>query len=456
MKTWIAPAVAAGLVVSVVVASALVGVQQLPSQGSLDSSTRISVVCPSFSSATADIKVAAISEAQSVRTSKLSAPGKAVEAKGLAVVENPGQPVRVSVPRTQLFGATTITRAEAGPERGLAVANCLSPQSEHWFTGVNVAEDAQASLVLVNLDSTEAVVDLTAYGRDGRLSTPRGLSVEGNSTTTLSLGVIARQDDPITVKVATSQGRVAAFLRQLVWNDNDPASADWVPDQAGAETNLVLPGVPAGKGKRTLVVTNPNSLTAAVEIQMLGRSGVNEVAGAQRLEIPPATTRTVELSAGLGGEGAGLRLASNLPVTAGMVVDNGLTVNGVDAAVTGAAPPIPGDAIWPFAWGKATAAKLQLVNPSDQEAVVQLALTAGKNGKPKNSQVKVPAGTMKLVSLPAASSLVLRIHTDSQQVRGAVVATSNIGKVEGLAVLDLVSDSARSGRAEITFDPHLG
>jgi hypothetical protein len=456
VKSWIMPSALAGVVVLTVVGSVFVPAAPIPVTQAGESTTRISVVCPAFTSATASIRVAAVGADQPVRTSKLSTPQKTTDSDGLAVITDPGEPVRVSVQRSELFGATTVLSAAAGPARGLAAASCLSPQAESWFTGVDVSASAQTDLVLVNLDSTEAVVDLTAYGADGRLAAPRGLSVDGSSSSTVSLGVIADQDAPITVKVSTSQGRVAAFVRQLTWNQRNPISADWVPASTGADTDLVLPGVPAGKGKRTLVVTNPGERTAGVDISVLTSTGTSMLSGAQRIEVPPGMTRTIDLAAGLAGAAAGVRLLSNQPVTAGLLIDDGLGSTTVDAAVAGAAPAVPSDGIWPLALGKTTSAVLQLVNPSDQEAAVTVITTADGAKAPKTSQVKIPAGASTQVTLPKAAVTTIRIQTDSTQVRGSVIGTATLSRVKGVMVLDLVADSTRTKHADVVFDPHLG
>jgi hypothetical protein len=455
VKAWLMPTGLVLLVSGAVVAAGLSGAAVLPQEPIRESSTRVSVVCPGFETATANVRIATVSTENPVRTSKLSTPQKSTESSGLAIVENPGQPVRVSVRRSEMFGATTVVSAANGPARGLAMASCLAPQAEHWFSGVDVSEKAQADLVLVNLDATDAVVDLVAYGSGGRLSAPRGLTVEGNSTSTISLGVIARGDEPITVKVSTSQGRVAAFVRQLTWDGNNPFGADWVPAGLGAQLDQVIPGVPAGAGRRTLVVTNPSDRTADVKLDVLTAAGLSELTDAQRVQVPPGVTKTVELATGLAGVASGLRLSSNYPVVAGLVADNGLAAAGLDAVAVSAAEPVPSDAIWPMALGKGTTAVLQLVNPADTAATVKVAVTTGVKGVPKTTEVKIAPWSSTSVSLPKATVTTIRIQTESTVVRGAVLATASLGAVKGLAALDLIADETRVHQAVIVFDPRL-
>lgn len=456
MKSLISSAGLIVLVGTAVLAASLVSPAPLPPQPLRESSTRVSVVCPAFQSATASVRIAAFGTDQAVRTSKVGSPQKTTEFKGLALVENPGQPMRVSVQRSEMFGATTVSSAADGPARGLAATSCMAPQAEHWFSGVDVSQQAQSDLVLVNLDATDAVVDLVAYAAGGRISAPRGLTVDGNSVSTFSLGVLARQTNPITLRVSTSQGRVAAFVRQLTWNGNQALGADWVPAGLGPQVDQVLPGVPAGKGKRTLVLTNPSDRTADIKIDVLGGTGLSELANAQRIQVPPGVTTTVDLAGGLAGGFAGLRLTANLAVAAGLVADNGLPAAALDSVVVGAAPAVPSDAVWPLALGKATTGVLQLVNASDQEVAVKVAFTSGAQGTPKESEVKIAAWTTVQVGMLKADITTVRIQTASTAVRASVIATASLGSVKGLAVLDLIADETRIHQAVISFDPHLG
>ncbi len=456
MKPWIYPAGIAGLVGAAVLATSLSGAVNAPPEQLRESTTRVSVVCPAFSSVATRIRVAAQSANEKVRTAKLSTPQKATDTEGLAVVADPGQPVRVSVGRSQLFGATTSASAPGGPGRGLSLTSCLAPSATFWFTGVDITEAAQSDLVLVNLDSTDAVVDLVAYGTGGRLSAPRGLTVKGNSSSSVALGAIPRHQDPITLRVSTSQGRVAAFVRQLTWQGNTPLSAEWVPAGTGPATDQVLPGVPAGKGKRTLLITNPGELTADVSIDVLGPTGRSQLANAARVQVPPGVTMPLDLAPGLAGQAAAVQLTSSLPVAAGLSADNGQVPAKYDTVVDGAAPAVPADALWPVALGQQTAGVLQLVNPTNADVVVNVSLTAGAKGAPQTTPVTVAASSTAQVELPKADAVSIRIQTDATAVRAAVLATATLGAVKGTAVLDLVADESRAHRAEVVFNPHLG
>jgi len=444
----------AGLAVG---AGILVPGQALPVETAGASRTRVSIVCPTVSSATAKVSVAAVTADQALRTAKLSEPQRSTEAEGLTVLSNPTEPIRVSASRSSVFGAATWIAASEGSARGLSGVSCTSPQADHWFAGVDVSADAQSSLIVVNLDSTEAVVDLTAYGPKGRLPASRGLRVPGNSAATISLQVIARNADPVTVRVTTSQGRVAAFVRQFDWVDQSVVGADWVPDASAAGTDLVLSGLAAGKGTRRLVVTNPGDLNASVAVDVLTAEGTSQLAGLDTVQVPPQTTRAFELSDGLGGQAAGLHLTANQDVIAGVVGDNGEPAAGSDAVIAGVTTALPPDGVWPIAAGKSATSTLQLVNPGDQDATATVTTNSGSGtGSGTSVDVTVRAGSLAAVDLPKSTSGSVRIQTASTVMRASVVVARKLGKVDGVTVLDLVADETRTRAVQVVHDPHLG
>lgn len=456
MNRWLPPSAAVLVAVLAVGAGTLVPGQALPVETASASSTRVSVVCPTVQSATAAVAVATVTTDQTLRTSKLSEPQRTSQAEGLSVLTNPAEPVRVSAPRSSTFGAATWIAASEGSARGLSGVSCTSPQADHWFAGVDVSPDAQSSLVVVNLDSTEAVVDLTAYGPKGRVPASRGLRVPGNSAVTISLQVIARNADPITLRVTTSQGRVAAFLRQFDWVNDAVVGADWVPDASEAGQDLVLSGLAPGTGSRQLVVTNPGDLNASVSLTVLRADGTSDLAGLQNVQVPPQTTRSFPLEDGLGGQAAGLHLVSNSDVVAGVIGDNGESATGVDAFTAGVVTALPADGVWPLSVGKSATATLQLVNPGDVDATATVTTATGGSGAPKSVDVSVPAGSLKALDLPKAASSSVRIQTASTVMRGSLVVTRKLAKVSGVAVLDLVADETRTRAVQVVHDPHLG
>ncbi len=456
MNRWIRPGAIAGVVAGATVAASLLGAQALPATPFAASETRVSVVCPGFESPTATVRVAAVATGQGLRTAPVAKPAQGSEASGLHVVGAPGTPLRVSALLPDPFGATTSVSAEAGGDRGLSAAACMPPATDHWFTGVDIRPVAQSEVVVANLDGTPVSVDLTAYGQDGRFAAPRGVRVDGNSVQTISLGTLDRLAGPITLEVSSSDGRVAAFVRQRTWQADVPLGADWLEASSAPATALVVPGIPAGEGVRTLVLTNPGDRTATVTVGSLGKGGPAGLAGIDQVEVPPETTRSVDLVTGLDGQPGALTITATQPVTAGVWLDAGGGDARHDPAYTVATRPLPGDSVLPLAVGRGASTLLQLANPGAEEATVTMTLTAGTNATPGQPQaITVPPGSVVEVPLARADAAAVRLQTGATDLRGALVSAARLGRVRGLAVIDWSADETR-GAAPAVFDPHAG
>ena len=456
MNRWVWPASVVAVVSAVTLAASLVEAQPVPSAPFATSASRVSVVCPAFESATATVRVGVAAIGAGLRTSRVSEPNQGSDAGTFTVLTRAGQPVRVSAPLPDPFGATTVVVAGNGPERGLSASGCVVPRTEHWFTGVDVRSQAQSEVVVANLDGTAASVDLTVYSEAGRVGGPRGVKVAGNASGTISLGMLPRTAEPLTIRVSSSDGRVAAFVRQRTWANDVPLGVDWLPSGVEPSTDLVIPGIPDGAGTRKLVLTNPGERTATVTIRVLSNSGPIELAGSEQAEVPAGTTRTIDLAAGLAGQAAALTLTSSQPVTAGVWLDSGGDGARSDPAYTVSTVPLPADGVWPLAAGKAARTELHLANPGEVEASVTLTTASGAKAMGTPKVITVPPGSTSVVGLDAAPANVVRLQTAAIDLRGALVSTVRLGEIRALAVVDLAAQDARTASAQVVFDPHAG
>ena len=454
MNRWIWPAGIVGVVAAATAAATVVGAQPVPQVAFTASETRASVVCPAFGSATATVRVAAAATGPGLRTAAVTTPSAVTDAGQFRVLDRPEAWVRVSALLPDPFGASTVVAAEAGADRGLSASACGPAATEHWFPGVDVRNVAQSEVVVANLDGTPASVDLTVYGEKGRIAAPRGVRVDGNAVQSISLSTLERSPGPVTVEVSSTDGRVAAFVRQRTWQQDVPLGADWLAAGTAPATTSVVPGVPAGEGGRTLVVANPGQRTATVTIGGLTKDGPAVLVGADELEVPAESTRTVDLTTGMDAQPGALVLESSQPVTAGVWLDTGGSDARRDPAYTVATRPLPSDSVWPLALGKGAASVLQLANPGAAEAVVTV--TAGTGPEPGTPQeVRIPAGSIAEVPLARQSTTLLRLQTAATDVRAALASTDRLGKVRGLAVVPLAGEEVRP-ESEVVFDPHAG
>ena len=449
MNRWIAPGVTVVLVAAATaLTSTVLPAAPVPESPNEPLSVYLTAVCPSFESATATVRVALTSQAGGITTADLSTPDRRNDQPdGVSVLTSAAEPVLVTAERASGLGAVSLGRSSSGPDRGLSAAACEGAATQRWFSGVLLTEDAQADLVLANADTVDAAVDITIFGPDGRINAPgsRGIVVEAHSARSVPLSVLATVEEPVSLLVESSAGRVAATLRQRLWQGTTPLGSDWVPPAVAPATELVLPGIVDGEGDRQLVVTNPGERTASVAVELLGQDGRSAVPGAAQLDIPPGTTRSLELGPGLAGQVAGLRQTSAADPAA------------QDPAWTAALPALDADGRWPVPAGAKAAIALLLSNPADTDAEVEVTVGNELGGEGTASRQSVPAGSTVSVPVPSAKTAWVRVRSDRTAVRGALQVTESLGGVASLALVPLITPSGQSVEVPpVVFDPQAG
>ncbi|MDR1853124.1 MAG: DUF5719 family protein [Propionibacteriaceae bacterium] len=352
--------------------------------------------------------------------------------------KSPSAPMRVRGEKGADFGAATWLYQQAGTDRGLSAAYCLSPESEQWFVGVRAYTEAQAQVELINLDQHEAAADLTFYTDQGMQLTQgsRGIRIAPLSTQTVPLSSLISSDKPLAIRVQSSAGRLAAFVRQRTWSGTQVDGADWIAPAAAPALTVTIPGVTGAKGELTVV--NPSERSASVSLDMLTSEGV--VPLSSDLAVPAGKTETMALPDALDGAAFGLRLSSDQPITAGLKLDSDTDSAKSDSAYTAALAPedLLGGVRVPF---KADA-KLSLVNPTNTDVLVQYGVQS----------VSVPA----LSSVEVALSEKTAALSSDGPVIAALVATRKLGDVAGLAVMPIETAASLNTDLEVRYNPRVG
>jgi hypothetical protein len=459
MNRWIVP----GSTLVAVTAATVLTATVLPSAPIPEGTAQpvpvyLTAVCPSFESATASVRVAVTNESGRLTTASLTRPDERNnEPDRLSVLTDRAEPVLVTAEMSSGMGAVSLTRSTSGPDRGLSATGCESAATQRWFSGVLLTEDAQADLVLANADTVDAAVDVTVFGPDGRINAPgsRGIVVESNSARNVPLGVMATVEGPVTLLVESSAGRVAATVRQRLWQGTTPLGTDWIPPTVAPATELVIPGIVAGEGVRELVITNPGQRSTSVAVEMLGETGPSVVPGTENLDVPAGVTRSLELSPGLAGQLAGLRLTSDQPIVAGVRQSSAEDAGAQDPAWSAALPPLEPGGAWPVPAGAKATVTLLLSNPSETEAEVTVTVGNELGGEGETSPQRVPARST--VALPVASAKTpwVRVLANGSAVRGALQVTERLGGADGLALVPLLAPRSMSiAVPPVVFDPH--
>lgn len=284
---------------------------------------------------------------------------------------------------------------------------CSTPVTSGTWNGVSTAGSA-STLVFTNVDSGSAVVDVFLYGTTGPISPPglRDIPVPSGTTRMLVIDTdLAPSEAPVSVQIRASKGRVAALLRVI-----GADGYDWQLPQTTADTDLVMAGVPAGEGTRTLSMTNTDPTTkAVVSVQVLADTGSFAPLGFETIEVPPARAISVDITQALGGQASGVHLVSDRPITATM------NITGPDVAGISGEAPLNGAVVLPGIGGTLWAA-----NPGSELTMLTLRSDDG-NGTVQTTEI--PVGPESIASIDFPASGTARVSTTSAVLRVSLVLT---------------------------------
>ncbi|MFT4297546.1 MAG: DUF5719 family protein [Micropruina sp.] len=422
-----------------------------------DDRARVAVVCPTV------VGGPTVIAGSSPGGQLLDAPLADPDGTGSASAHFSGDitdPVVVSAPRQDPFSATTRTAAASGTDRGLSMASCTRPGASQWFAGVTSSATGTADVVLMNADAQDAAVDIAVYGPQGRMTAPgsRGIIVAAHSRRVVPLGPLFTATQPVSLEVSTSSGRVAAMVRQRMLRDDRPAGSDWLPATAPPATAVVIPGLPAGKGGRDLVVVNPGERTASIAVQVLGADGARAVPGFETVELPPRTSRLVALGAALAGEAVGLRLSSEQKITAAVISGNGGDAGSVDISTQVATAALSGPGVLALAPGQSTASVLQLAGGGPDPVAVRVLVSSGEGGRTLLDRVvQVPGLADTTLTLPRADDVQITVEPrGTGPVHATVGVRIPVEGVTGVASLAILPGTEATALPPLRQDPRVG
>ena len=308
-------------------------------------------------------------------------------------------------------------------EQGMAATECVSPRPEYWFTGIGADADHATSLELSNPDEGPAVADITVWGRAGRLDVPtlRGVTVPGGESQVFDLAEELPRRSELAIHVVVSRGRMAAAaLDEIPALGSRPAATAWLPPVAEPATEQLLLGLVGGEGTDQLVLSNPGTDEARVEIRVVTEDASFVPEGQEEIRVSPESVEMVTLTETLREqvrEGAlGLQVTSTVPVAAALrsVLDEELvhapTVTGTESPVTALVPA--GDA--------------RLVLARAGGAGVAVVSAYGEGELLAQERVELADGSGGTLDLPEGTDLV-RVTPRRTDVAASVVVTSRQG-----------------------------
>jgi hypothetical protein len=259
----------------------------------------------------------------------------------------------------------------------MASVPCQTPGSDFWFVGASAAVGRRDVLVLTNLDSINAEVNVSIYAPGGAQDIPsaRGIVVPARGSAELYLSVVAPKMRDLALHVVSSGGRVAPALRDNATNDDGPAGVDWLHQSAPPAKSLVVPGLAPGAGERTLTLANPGDLQATATLTVNGPNGPFKPAGLSTVLIPAGAVKSVRLDKVLNGDASAVTISSDQPLTGSV---RNVDASGTEFSTMGSTEALSGPAYLVLP-PHAQPAQLQVTAPSRPASVrYELRDAAGK------------------------------------------------------------------------------
>lgn len=402
-----------------------------------------------------------------------------LEAAGDAVADL-GQPVddagyAVEARGAAAAGLTAVATSQvaSGPARGLASTPCRPAGTTTWLLGGGATVGDTAELVLVNPEPVEAAVDVTVLSAEGSPDARRGrgLQVPAQGRAVVPLDTLAPDRSGLAVRVEATRGRVAAALRHSRVAGAAAAGLDLAAASVGPAQEQVVAGLPAGPGRRGVLVANPGDTAVAVEVEVTTGEGQFVPDGLSAFEVPAQSTRLADLSTPLATTPAAVRVTSSGgPVLAAGVVDDaapGPAGEVRDFAYVAAVPALQGPAVLPDVLVDGTGRSTLLLSAVRGDAVVDVVVVPVVGGPDPDApprRVEVPGGRTVAVGLadvlaPAFRGrvgVVVRPDPVGSPVHGSLVRAATLPDGPLLAVTALRGSRPDVGRPRVVRDPAVG
>jgi Family of unknown function (DUF5719) len=220
--------------------------------------------------------------------------------------------------------------AEQSDASGTGLVSCTHPGSDMWFVGTGQSDGAtQTRLYLMNTGNVAASVDvtiLTDTGQQNGLS--NAIAVAPGQFVTENITPFVSGSQALALHVQANAGQVAAS----VWQ-GDSAGGAWLPQAAAPATTLVIPGLTVASSVARLFVVVPGSTDAQVKVMAYTPAGAVAQFPSTPVDASAGAATPATLNS-LGASAAGLKLTSNVPIVAGVLVPG----TGIGAFTTAVAP----------------------------------------------------------------------------------------------------------------------
>lgn len=366
------------------------------------------------------------------------------------------------------LGVEQRSRNLDGQVRGLSAQRCAPAGTSAWFVGGATVVGETAQLVLANPDDSPALVDVTSWSATGPVERRpgRGIVVPARGQTVVEVDTLAPDRELLALHVQTVRGRVAPALRHSRFDGRVPRGTDWVPIAPAPSREVLVPGLPSGPGRRTVVITNPGQDATTVTLSLLTGDGQMDLAP---FEVPAGSSVAREVSEELAQTSAAVRVRSDggVVLAGGFVYD--LQDDGAggvrELAWAGAATALTGPALLADVTLAPSAEVTLLLSAPETDAVAELVAlpVVGQDGPlPAPRRVEVPGGTTVALRLSTllASGATGRLALELRPSGGPLLASRYLRErgASGplTAVLPVLSQQPRVRRPAVRQDPLAG
>ena len=216
------------------------------------------------------------------------------------------------------MAADQVTLVSRGSDRALLDSRCSPPGVDWWFAGADGRVGFTDTLLIANPASTAAEVSVTVLSSKGALSPPhlQAVRVPASGRLALSMASVAPDVAVLAVHVQATSGAVTAAMIDRRTRGITPLGSDFLPSTAAPARSLVVPGFLGGAGTRQLVLADPGSVDATVNLRLVTASGAFVPAGSGQIIVRAGHTVTVDVTKPFSGSTGAVTLTSDQPVVA--------------------------------------------------------------------------------------------------------------------------------------------
>ena len=204
---------------------------------------------------------------------------------------------------TSYYDAATMAVGMAGELRGLAIAPCARPTTEHWLVGGATTVGNTALLTLTNPNPVAATATIEVYGPLGvvPLGSRAQMLVPPNDAVSLPLTAVAQDLSRMAIHVTAKGASLAASVQLTSVAGLEPRGISYLAPGAMPQSIVTLPGVRSDGQEigselapilRIVVpvatATANNEGGSAARITIIGADGPVRLRGSEAIALPDA------------------------------------------------------------------------------------------------------------------------------------------------------------------------